>query len=268
MTKTFFFMAGLPRSGTTLLSAILNQNPNIFASAGSPMLHAMGGVYNLYYEQSNIDVPRNQDISNVIDAIPHALYKDYEQSIIIDKDFNWTSDVPFSILEHHIKNPIKIICPVRNVLEILSSFNTLAENDPGNKKDIEISNMFSEDMPMADKRAIYWMENDHSEISISLEGMKKAKHSYFDDIIHFVEYDDLINNPKEEIEKIYKFLDISEFEHNFKSIKQVFNNTDAYGLKNHHAVRPAIEKTSVDPKTVFSSEILNKYSNLEFWRNL
>ena len=35
--KTYFFMAGLPRAGATLLQAILNQNPDIHTGPESPV---------------------------------------------------------------------------------------------------------------------------------------------------------------------------------------------------------------------------------------
>ena len=35
--KTYHLLAGLPRSGNTLLSAILNQNPDIYSSPLSPI---------------------------------------------------------------------------------------------------------------------------------------------------------------------------------------------------------------------------------------
>ena len=41
MKKTFYFMAGLPRSGSTLLSSILNQNPRFYSGPSSPVLGAM-----------------------------------------------------------------------------------------------------------------------------------------------------------------------------------------------------------------------------------
>ena len=37
MEKQFYFISGLPRSGTTLLSAILNQNPKFQASISGPL---------------------------------------------------------------------------------------------------------------------------------------------------------------------------------------------------------------------------------------
>ena len=39
--KTYYFMAGLPRAGSTLLSAILNQNPRIYSGPSSPVTSIM-----------------------------------------------------------------------------------------------------------------------------------------------------------------------------------------------------------------------------------
>ena len=37
--KSIYFLGGLPRSGNTLLSALLNQNPDIYVSPLSPLLN-------------------------------------------------------------------------------------------------------------------------------------------------------------------------------------------------------------------------------------
>ena len=39
--KNYYFMAGLPRSGSTLLKSILEQNPNVYASPISPVMELM-----------------------------------------------------------------------------------------------------------------------------------------------------------------------------------------------------------------------------------
>src|SRR5580693_1808840 len=43
-TRKFHFISGLPRSGTTLLAAILNQNPRFRAGMTSPLADIMGVV--------------------------------------------------------------------------------------------------------------------------------------------------------------------------------------------------------------------------------
>ena len=45
MSKKFYFMAGLPRAGSTLLSTLLNQNPRIYSGPSSPVLGAMYGIH-------------------------------------------------------------------------------------------------------------------------------------------------------------------------------------------------------------------------------
>src|SRR5689334_380053 len=42
--RKFHFISGLPRSGTTLLAAILNQNPRFRAGMTSPLADIMGVV--------------------------------------------------------------------------------------------------------------------------------------------------------------------------------------------------------------------------------
>jgi len=44
--KTYYFMAGLPRAGSTLLSSILNQNPRFYSGPSSPVLSTMFAVEN------------------------------------------------------------------------------------------------------------------------------------------------------------------------------------------------------------------------------
>ena len=40
----FHFISGLPRSGTTLLSAILRQNPRFHANVTSPVASLFAGI--------------------------------------------------------------------------------------------------------------------------------------------------------------------------------------------------------------------------------
>ena len=47
-------------------------------------------------------------------------------------------------------------------------------------------------------------------------------------IAHLIEYNDLINKPKETIQDVYNFLNIPNFEHNFESFEQF--NIDGHKL--------------------------------------
>lgn len=266
--KSIHFMAGLPRSGTTLLTSILNQNPEIYTSPLSPLLNTMGLTYNQYQDNSAKDVDQKQGIYNMLDQLPQSMYRHLPQRHIIDKNFHWTDDIPFTMIYQHIGPEVKVICPVRNILEILSSFNTLAVNDRTNSKDRDVASFDKTKLPMADRRANFWMNNPNGEIRPSLEGMKKALYPELRNNFHFIEYTDLVERPKETIEGVYQFLEIVPFEHDFGSLKMPFEFNDSYGLKNHHKIRPTISNEGVPPEDVFLPETIEKYSGLEFWRNL
>jgi sulfotransferase len=82
-----------------------------------------------------------------------------------------------------------------------------------------------------------------------------------------VEYDDLIQNPNETLKKIYEFLEIDFYSHNFDKIENTHREIDdQWYLKDMHHVRSKLEKKSHNPESVLSNEILNKYSNLEYWK--
>jgi hypothetical protein len=72
--KKFFFMAGLPRSGGTLLSSILNQNPDIYVSPQSTLPNTLGAAYNQYQSKENKDYDQFQQIYNVMEMIIPKFY--------------------------------------------------------------------------------------------------------------------------------------------------------------------------------------------------
>jgi sulfotransferase len=88
--------------------------------------------------------------------------------------------------------------------------------------------------------------------------------------LHFIEYDDLINNSEETMRKIYEFLGEEYFEHDFSKIENIHKERDAevYGLADMHDVRNTLSKVSADPKEILPESILEKCEGAEFWRNL
>ena len=56
--KRFYFMAGLPRSGSTLLSSILNQNPKFYSGPSSPVLSTMYAIENHLTNDELFDIDK------------------------------------------------------------------------------------------------------------------------------------------------------------------------------------------------------------------
>lgn len=264
-------MAGLPRSGGTLLTSILNENPDFYASAQSPLPNMLGAAYNQYQSKENLDSSRFDDIYNVMENIIPLFYEKHPEKYIVDKNFTWLEPHQYVILEHHLKNDIKVICPVRNVLEILASWNRLCELDKNNGYDKIIRQHDNTNRKMADRRADFFMNMNSEEqkgIAHNIESMKRVLYPQFKDQILLVDYDDLVYNTAETMDSIYNFLGVESFEHDFNSINNPNEHKDIWGVKNHHTVKSKIKKEEYDLESIFSADTIKKYSGLEFWKDL
>jgi len=85
--------------------------------------------------------------------------------------------------------------------------------------------------------------NPNSEpIMRSLDGVRYAKENNQGQFL-FIEYDDLIESPEKNINKIYEFLEIKKIKHNFLSIEnKSLEDDEVYNLKGLHHVRKFIKK--------------------------
>jgi len=272
MNHTYFFMGGLSRSGSTLLSAILNQNPDIYAPENSPICDLTYKLNLLFDHNPQYNaVPNEERRVNVLRSLIDNYYYDIERPIIIDKFRSWGTPYNVSMIQSLYTKNVKIICPVRNVLEILSSFITLLENNKGNisfvDRIIKNEGLYNHKKNLNDIRCDVLM-NMNGGIEHQLYAIRESLLSDNKKFFHLVEYNDLVSNTKNEIEKIYNFLGIEPFEHSYDCIHYTSSSRDTeyFGVPNLHTVRKKISKTSKDFRKVLSKNVIKKYSNKEFWR--
>jgi sulfotransferase len=269
--KNFYFMAGLPRSGSTLISSILNQNPNIYSSANSPVCGMMFNLeQSILASEQYLAYPKPKVMSKTVMGILNGYYSDTEKNIVIDKSRGWSAPENFSVLMRNLEYEPKIIIPVRSITDILASFISLINKNPGK------TNFIDSEIEMAQEFYFYREANDircdhlmrpKGLIDGSLYGIAFALQPENRKYFHFVEYDDLVNSPKEEIEKIYDFLGIDKFDHDYYNIENTVKEDDRiYGLIGQHDVRSSISRRNINKDSVLSQYVLNKYSGQEFWR--
>jgi sulfotransferase len=269
--KKFFFMAGLQRSGGTVLSSILNQNPNLHSSPSSPLLPMLLKFEKTYDFHHSVNFDRNNAINFVLKNISKNFYSDHDKKYIIDKNHEWSLPIAVEAINKYITEDIKIICPVRDIVEVLASFNTIIEKNNIKNKNIFIDEGVSvhtyPDIPMADRRADFMMMPD-KDIASSLYGMGFAKRPEFRHMFHFIEYNDLIANPTKVLNNLYDYLEIEKFDHIFDGLESNIPRENSIGIYDLHTIHPKLEKKSVDPRSIFSEATIRRYSGLEFWRDL
>lgn len=232
MVKKFLFLAGLPRSGSTLLATILSENPHIYSGGSSPVAELMWRMQETCLttasEQLIAGGNQNDVMEKVCGRIPHIYYDTVAKPVVLDKCRAWCSRENISMINRYItKNP-KIICMVRPVDEVAKSF-----------VKIRRANNWSGDL-YEDLLDIY-----SSAIMGSYLATLEAKTLSAESVL-FVSYDSLVQRTKRTISEVYSFIDVEPHNHNLKKVSQTTTkeNDISYGLLGLHDVR---EEISIQP---------------------
>jgi len=264
-------MAGLPRSGSTLLSSLLNQNPNLYSGPSSPVLSTMFVIENhLLQDELYHGYPKPDQMNAMIGDVINHFYGDVDQSIVIDKNRAWVARVPY--IEGYIKQKAKIICPVRDIEEVLTSMITMIRRNPYKEGNPRINfideQLVKLNIPINDDNRCEYIAGPDGILGQSLNAIMEGVNAGFGDRFHYVEYNNLINKPQDTLNKIYKFLGEEPFEHTFEGLGNSNRERDmeTYGLEDMHEVRSVLKSTSKDPRKVLSTYVLNKCQGMDFWR--
>ena len=275
MDKKFYFMAGLPRAGSTLLSTLLNQNPRFYSGPSSPVLGAMFATHdNFQNNELYTGYPKPNQVNEIVGSVIKHWYSDVEQEVIFDKNRAWCARVPF--IEGYIGQEAKIIVPVRRVDEILTSLltmvhrNTFVEGQP--RINFVDEQLVKANIPITDhNRCEYLLVAQGGIVWESLNATKMGVDEGHSDKFHYVDYNDLVTDPQGELNNIYEFLGEESFEHTFDNLSNEHREDDltTYGLSDMHEVHSKLEKTSADPSEVLPESIIKLYNEnkrtLEFW---
>lgn len=246
----------MQRSGSTLLACLLNQHPEIYATATSPLLDVLWTTsYKL--EECASQFTFNYELKSkiLISSIIESFHEDNNKSIVIDKHRAWPAAI--SMITKEYRKP-KIICTNRSVPEIITSFiNLIGKNYNTIDKTIR-----SQGLPISINNRADFLFNQY--VNYPRKTLITALEQYRE-CVHIVEYNDIISNPQETMNKIYEFLEIDSFNHNFNNIENTCNEEkdEAWGIENLHVIRNKLQKTSTPPEEVLGKELTEYYSQFD-----
>jgi sulfotransferase len=226
LNKEIFFLSGLPRTGSTLLTSILSQNPSIHTEGNSALCQLMWDMQ-VSCEQTEqmLNKPGLKD--KFISNLPDIFYED-ANGYIIDKCRSWTMPANLDLIHKYITKTPKIIVMTRPIIEIVESFVSLRK----------INGWINPEKGLLDKGS--------EPIMRSLAGVNYAKEINTGQFL-FVEYQDLLDNTEATLNRIYDFCGWEHFKHNLKDIKNLTPEADgAISLVGLHDIRPEISKRKVD----------------------
>ena len=277
MDKTFFFLSGLPRAGGTLLSALLNQHPDIHSGPDSPLAALMSwNLKVLDNNEQNLMYPKEGVDERIIKSVANAYYEDVSEQYIFDKCRVWSACGNVDMIRKYLNKDVKIVACVRDVVEVLASYLKLIHELPPNPDPIHATQDNFIDQQLFkdgsrnpnlsdDDNRCEWLMKENGLIQVALDALYQSKDQSF---VHLVEYNDLVTNTQEVMDGIYDFLGIIPLtSHDLNNIVNPFKvNDEALGFPTLHDVRSSISVASIPPKDILSEYIINRYSGMEFWR--
>ena len=227
MNKTYHFLAGLPRSGNTLLSALFNQNPNIYSSPISPLPSLMWNFANTCnnIEQINRNTENQIKAKMFLSSFINNYYKEIEKPVVIDREKVWGTPANLDIIKQYITPTPKIIFTVRDILEIIASFVKIDADYLKNgayNSGYYIANYRSE----KDLVAEYLMESN-GDIGKGLLSLASAFYPENKGMFYIVEYNNLVFSP-EETSGLYSSMNNNE---DFKKLYEKYENSRNVKMK-------------------------------------
>lgn len=256
----FHFISGLPRSGSTLLSAILRQNPRFHCGVTSPVASFLSAIV------SQVSVGSEwapQVATEQRRTILRGLFENYyaacPQPVVFDTNRVWSAKLP-TVLD--LFPQAKVISCVRNVAWVMDSIERLYRANPYENtrlfaNDAERSTVFSRVETLAQRTRL---------VGLAWAGLKEAFYSEQGHAMLVIDYDILAQRPKDVIQLVYSFLGEAPFEHDYDDIQ--FDTPDydeGLGLIGLHKVRPKVGFQQ--RQTVLPPDLFEQYSKLSFWHD-
>lgn len=255
---TYHFISGLPRSGSTLLSAILRQNPRFHAGISSPVASLAAGLLG--------QVSAGSEFAALVDArqrrallrgLFDAYYAEHPQQVVVDTNRLWCGRLP---LLRDLFPAAKVIACVRNVAWVMDSIERLYRANP-----YENTRLFNH---AGGRGSVYTrleglIQHDQM-VGSAWAALREAYYGEQADSLLVVDYDLLSRAPQQVIPLIYDFLGEPGFDHDFEHIDYDAVDFDLQlGVPGLHRVRSKVEFQA--RRTILPPDLFDKYSKLSFW---
>ncbi len=273
--KKIYFVAGMPRSGSTLLMNILGQNPRFYVTPTSGILDILVQTRNAWDKSQAFRVLIRKESElikgNVMRSILQAYFAHTDKHVCFDKNRNWTDYLEMAAALTQGADSLRVLVMVRDLRDIVASFEKLY------RKTSALSQIPQEageplTMKTAVGRLTVFIDN-RQPVGRAFNAVRDAVTRGWRKNMLFVEYGALTSAPERTMTQIYDFLGEEYFEHNFNHVEQIlFEDDSVHGFKDLHTIRRQVQPQKPQWPDVFDETVLGHavWSDVEklarFWR--
>lgn len=258
MENGLHFISGLPRSGSTLLAAILRQNPRFHAGMSSPvgsLFMALQGAMSRRNEAAVFidDGQKRELLRGIFVNYYHSIHP---EKLVFDTNRAWCSKLPTLA---QLFPRAKVICCVRHVPWIMDSIERLLRRNA-----FELSGIFGYEATNTVYTRVNRLAVSDGLVGFAIDALREAFWGEHSDRLILVGYEALVKRPAETLRQIYEFIGEPLFQHDFDNVEYEANEFDlALGTPDLHTVRRRVEW--IDRATVLPPELFNRFVNDAFW---
>ena len=256
-------ISGLPRSGSTLLSALLRQNPRFNAAITSPVCSLFSAVLprmsgHTEFASSFSDEQRYRVLQSIFWSYHHREVE-HQEPVVFDTNRSWTARMP---LIAKLFPKARVICCVRDLSWVIDSVERMVRRNPAH-----VSALF--DGKTA--RHLYGrvdslMDSDNGLIGQAWSSLREAWFGEHTDRLIVVRYESLTREPAKVMAQLYELLGETPFAHDFENVAYSEETYDhRLGMPDLHTVRRRVN--FIERPTILPPDIFVKYADANFWLN-
>ena len=260
MNHGIHFISGLPRAGSTLLAALLRQNPALHAGITSPVGSLAAALLRDMSQANETalfidDAQRAAILRGVFSAYYHAVHP---TRTVFDTNRGWTARAD---LLAALFPDCRIVCCVRHIPWIVDSMERLIQRNR-----FEPSKIFGFETDGTVYSRADGMLRDAALIGYPLAALKQAMHGAEAARLLLLPYDVLAARPHQALEAVYAFTGLPPFRHDVDRVTfDAKQFDDRLGTPGLHDVRP---RTTLEPReTILPPDLWQRIEPASVWRD-
>lgn len=253
------FISGLPRAGSTLLAAILRQNPKFSAGMSSPVAHLLNTLQKAMSGGSEFHALIDDRIRrSVLKGVVESFYDEFSpDTTIFDTNRDWCCKLPTMM---NLFPQAKILCCVRSLAWVFDSFERIVR-----RNSLEPSRLFDFQASNNVYMRVEALNNPRTGVvGRAFGSLREAVYGEFSGNLLLIRYESLCQNPESTMVRVYELLREAQFRHNFDDLSFDSSEFDRrLGARDLHRVHGRVRWA---PRaTVLPPELFAQFDRMSFW---
>jgi sulfotransferase len=253
------FISGLPRSGSTLLAALLRQNPRFEAGMSGPLAGLFGALVGEMSGRNEFSVfITDHQRERILRGLFDDFYAERTAEVIFDTNRAWCGSMPAIA---RLFPDAKVIACVRELPWVVDSIERLIQRNV-----FSPSSIFNYSAGGTVYTRAQQVVTPDGMVGAPYDALKQACYGAQRNSLLLLQYETLTTDPAKAMQAIYAFIGEPAFEHDFDHVDYDVTEFDQRaGTPGLHTVRPTVK---AEPReTLLPPDLFRRFVRDAFWRD-